>query len=116
MDADVRASNAALDLYFRRWRCGKADLRVNAVHLRWCGAAECVRNGVLSRITALHMSHSVVRMARCRVVLVSREPVVVLRVIVIGVGVCVQQRRQRIRRNQRRDEQRRQDTVHTVSL
>ena len=62
------------------------------------------------------MSHPVVRTARCRVVLVSREPVVVLRVIVIVVGVRVQQRRQTGRRNQRRDEQQRQDAVHRLSL
>jgi hypothetical protein len=46
----------------------------------------------------------------------SRQPVVVLRVIVIVVDVRVQQRRQTGRRNQRWDEQQRQHAVHTLSL
>jgi hypothetical protein len=61
---------------------------------------------MLSRIAALEMSHSFVRrMVRWRLVLMSREPVLVLRVAVIAVSVRVQQRRRTERRNQRGDEQ-----------
>ena len=62
------------------------------------------------------MSDTVAWMARCRVVLMRGKAVVVLRVIVIAVGVRVQQRRQTDRRNQRRDEQQREDAVHMPSL
>jgi hypothetical protein len=51
------------------------------------------------------MSRSIVQWARREVVVVSRESVVVLRVIVIAVGVRVQQRRPAGRRDERRDEQ-----------
>jgi hypothetical protein len=71
---------------------------------------------VLSRIAALEMSDSIVAMASGRVVLMSGEPVVVLRVIVIVVGVRVQQRGHARGRNQGRDEQQRQGAVHTLSV
>lgn len=62
------------------------------------------------------MGQSLVRVARGGVVLMRREPVVVLRVIVIAVGVRVQQRHGAGRRDQRGDEQQRQGAVHMPSL
>jgi hypothetical protein len=46
------------------------------------------------------------------VVLVSGKPVMVLRMIVMVVGVGMEQRHHAGRRNQRRDEQRRQGPMH----
>jgi hypothetical protein len=71
---------------------------------------------MISRIAALEMSHPIVRMTWHCIVLMSRKPMMVLRVIVIVVGVRVQQRRHTRRRNQRRDEQQRQGAVHTFSV
>ena len=71
---------------------------------------------MLSRIAALQMRFAVVRSSRWRVVLMSRQPVMVLRVIVIAVGVRVQQRHDAGRRDQRRNEQQRQDAMHMSSL
>ena len=116
MHPDVRVANAALDLYLRTGCCGERELRVSRVHPGRCSANECVRNCVRTRIAALQTSHSVVRMSRWRVVLMRRKAVVVLRVIVLAVGVRVQQRGETGRRNQRRDEQQRQDAVHASSL
>ena len=71
---------------------------------------------MLSRIAAIQVSCPVVRSSRWRVVLMSRQPVMVLRVIVIAVGVRVQQRHDAGRRDQRRTEQQRQDAMHMSSL
>jgi uncharacterized membrane protein len=69
-----------------------------------------------SWIAPLETSQSIVGMACGSVVIMRCGPVVVLRVVVIAVGVRVQHRRPTERRNQRRDEQQRQDAVHTPSL
>lgn len=116
MNTDIRGLNAALDLQYRARGCGERELRVNGVHLSRRGAHEREGHDVLCRIAALEMSRSVIRMARCGVVLVGGQPVLVLWVVVIVVGVGVQQRRHTRRRNQRRDEQQPQSTVHTVSV
>jgi hypothetical protein len=105
VNTNIRVSNAALDLHYRARRCGKGELRVNGVHLWRRGAHEREGHDVLCRIAALEMSRSVILMGRCGVVLVSGQPVMVLGVVVIVVGVRVQQRRHTRRRNQRRDEQ-----------
>lgn len=62
------------------------------------------------------MSRSVVPCPRDELVAVSRESMVVLGMIVIAVGVRVQQRRSADRRDQRRDEQYYQDALHRLSL
>lgn len=77
---------------------------------------EYVRNSVLPRIAALQMSYAVVLMARCRVVLMNGKPVVVLGVIVIVIGMRVEQRRHTERRDQRRNEQQCCGAVHQLSL
>ena len=115
MNMHIGASNAALDLYLRTWRCGEGELRVKGMSLRRCCTGESERNPVLSRIAALQMGHIVVGMAGRGVVLMSREPVAMLRMIVIAVDVRVQQRRHAGRRHQRRDEQQRQHS-HETSL
>ena len=72
---------------------------------------------MLTRIAALHVRHSVLRMRGSNVVvLMSSGPVVVLRMIVGRVGVGVQRRHQAGGRNQRRDERDSQDAVHRISL
>jgi hypothetical protein len=86
------------------------------VYLWWTRTDERERYRVLSRIAALQVGSSVVRMRRLRVVLVGGKPVVVLRMIVIVVDVRVQQRRHAGRRNQRRGKQQRQHAMHTLSL
>jgi hypothetical protein len=115
VNADIRVSNAVLDLYLRSGRCGEGELRVNSMHLRRDCTDERKRNRVPSRIAARQVSSPIVRMRRLRV-LVSGKPVMVLRMIVIGVGVGVQQGHHAGSRNQRRDEQQRQDAVHELSL
>ena len=116
MNTDICVSHRVFDDELRAGRSADGELSVGRVHLRWCGRDECVRHRVLSRIAALEMSDAVLRMARRRGVLMRGKTVVVLRVIVIAVGVRVQQRRQTDRRNQRRDEQQREDAVHMPSL
>lgn len=116
MNAEVRISNSPGDLQLWNQRSRRRVLRVNAVHLWWTRTHERERYRVLSRIAALQVSRSVVRMRRPRVVLVGGRPVVVLRMIVIVVGVRVEQRRHAGRHNQRRDEQQHQSAVHQLSL
>jgi hypothetical protein len=60
------------------------------VHLWWSCANEREWNGVLSWIAALQMRNSIIGMGRHCVVLMSRRPMVVLRMIVIVVGMRVQ--------------------------
>jgi hypothetical protein len=112
VNADVCVSNTALDPYLRARRWGKRNLRVSSVYLRRCDADECERNPVLSGIAAFHMSCSVIRMRRLGVVLVKGKRVNVLRMIVVIIGVGVEQRPHAGSRNQRRDEQRCQGAVH----
>jgi hypothetical protein len=90
VNADIRELNAVRELHLRRRRCGQADLRINGVHLWWSGTDERERNGVLSWIAALQMRHSIVWMRRHCVMFMGRQPVVVLWMIVIVVGVRVQ--------------------------
>lgn len=116
MDSDVRKSNAALNRQLHVRYCGGRLLRVRGLQLGRRGTDERAGHRVISRIAALEMSPSVVRMTWRRVVLMRRGPMTVLRVIVAVVGVRVQQRRQARRHNQRRDEQQRQGAVHVVSV
>ena len=116
MNTDVCVSNAALDAHLHAGRCGKRELRVNGVHLRWRGAHERERHDVLSGIAPLQTRRPVVGMARRSVVLVGGQPVVMFGVFVFLVGVRVQHRREARGRHQRRNEQQRQGAVHTVSV
>jgi len=116
VNTDVEVANRALELNFRNCRRREGELRIDDLNLRRRCADERERQDVLSRVAAHQMSRWVIRMVPCRVVLVGGQPVVVLGVVVIVVGVRVQRRRQTGRRNQRRDEQQRQDAAHTVSL
>jgi hypothetical protein len=90
VNANIRVSNGALDLQLRRRRCGQADHRSDGVHLGWRCADEGEWNGVLSWIAALHMRKSIIGMSRQSVMLMDRQPMVVLRMIVIVVGMRVQ--------------------------
>jgi hypothetical protein len=116
VNADIRMSNAALDLHLYPRYCGEGELRVSGVNLRWRGAHERERYDVPRWIAALQMSRSVIRMARCGAVLVGRQPVMVLGVVVILVRVRVEERRYAEHRNQRRDEQHCQRGMHNLSL
>ena len=116
MSTDIRVSNGVLDRHLHAGCGRKGELRVNAVHLWRRGAHEHERHDVLCRIASLQMSRSIIRMARRGVMLVGGQPMVVVGVVVIGVSVSVQQRGYTGRRNQRRDEQQRRGTVHTVSV
>jgi hypothetical protein len=71
---------------------------------------------VVIRIAALQVGHPGLVMRGSGVVLVDSEPVVVLRMIVIDVGVDVRRRRHAGGRHQRRDEQDAQGAVHGISL
>ena len=75
-------------------------------------ADERERYGVLSGIAAFPMGRVVVAVCDDPVMLVSREPVVVLRMIVVVVDVSVQQGHGPRRGDQRRNEQQRQRAVH----
>jgi hypothetical protein len=112
MYADVRVTGAALHSYLRSGCCEDREFRRRRVHPRRCAANECVGNHVLSRVAAFETSRCVASTARRRVVLMSRKAVMVFGMIVIDVGVRVQQRHDPERRNQRGDEQQRQDAVH----
>lgn len=105
MNPDVRRAHVARDADVGPGRRRGREFRVRGVRLQRRGANECVRNRVLSRIAVLETSRSVVSCARDELVAVSRESVVMLRMIVIAVGVRMQQRRPAGRRDQRRDEQ-----------
>lgn len=105
MNTNIPVLDAALDLHGRAWGCGESELRVDRAHVWRRGAHEGERHDVLCRIAALETGRCVIRMARCGVVLVGGQPVLVLRVAVIVEGVRVQQRRRTRRHHQRRDEQ-----------
>ena len=113
VNADVSVSNPVLDLNLHARCCGENELRVNRVRLWRRGAHNHEGHDVLCRSAALQMRRSVIGMVRRRVVLVGRQSVVVLRVVVIVVGVRVEQGRDARRREQRWDEQQRQGAVHT---
>jgi hypothetical protein len=114
MNANVGGSNDALELSLRFWRRRQADVRVDGVHLRRSCAQERERHEVSPRIAALQMRTSVRVIRHERAMLVESRPVVVLRMIVMAVGVSVQQRRHAGRSHQRRDEQPGQDALHSV--
>jgi len=116
VNTNIHVSNAVLEDHLRGGCCGEGELRITGVHLWRRGTHERERHDVLCRVAALQMCRSVIRMARFGVVLVDGQPVVVLGVVVIVVGVRVQQRRHTRRHHQRRDEQQRQGAVHTVSV
>ena len=90
MDADVRASNAALDPNLWSRRCGEANLRVNGVRQRRGCADGGEPHRVLSRVAALHVSRAGAGIGGRPVMLVGCQPVVVLRMIVAVVDVGVQ--------------------------
>jgi hypothetical protein len=62
------------------------------------------------------MGNSVIGMGGHAVVHMGRQPMVVLGMIVIVVGVRVERGHSAGHPNQCRNEQQRQDTVHTISL
>ena len=82
------------------------------MHLGRSCADERERYGVLSRIAAFQMRRVVVAVCDDPVMLMSCDPVVVLRMIVVVVDVSVQQGQRPRRRDQRRNEQQRQRSVH----
>ncbi len=93
MNADLRISNSRFDLQLWTQRCRLDNLRINGVGLWRSCADERKRNAVLSRFAVLQPNQPLVRMTWSRIVHMSRKSVVVLSVIVIVVGVGVQQRR-----------------------
>lgn len=116
MNADICVPHAPVGLHIRIRRGADGELRVSRVDGGRRGTHERVRNRVSSWIAPFQMSPPVVRMGRRHFVLMRRESVVMLGVIVIAVGVRVERRRQGERRKERRDEQQRQDAVHSPSL
>ena len=91
MHTDVAVANAALDLYLRVACYGQRELRLACVHVRRCGTDEYVRNRVPSWIAPLATSQSLVGLVRRGFVLMRGEAVVMLDVIMIAVGVHVEQ-------------------------
>lgn len=116
MHADIRVSNRSFDPPLWNQRRRYPDRCVCSVHERWSGTHEREGHRVPPWIAALQVTAAIFRMCRLRVVLVGGKPVMVFRVIVIVVGVGVQQRRHARGRNQRRDEQRCQGAMHTMSV
>lgn len=112
MNTHIHISNGGFDLQLWHERNRWPDLSVNGVDQRWICTDECGRDRVLSRIAALQVSRSVVRMRWLRVVLMSGKPVMVLRMIVIRVVVGVQQGHRAGRRNQCRNEQQCEGAMH----
>ena len=112
MNADIRISNNPFDLQLWNQRSRRSDPRVSSVQVRWTRTDERERNRVRSRIAALQVSRSILRIRWLRVVLMSGKPVMVLRMIVVVVDVGVQQGHRARRHNQRRDEQQRQQAIH----
>jgi hypothetical protein len=90
VNADIRVSNGAFDLQLGHRRCDQADYRLDSVHLCGSGADERERNDMLSWIAALQVRNPIVSMGRHHLVLMGSEPMVVLRMIVIVVGMRVQ--------------------------
>lgn len=112
MNTDIHTSNDGFDLQLWHERNRWPDLSVNGVDLRWIRTDECERDRVPSRIAALQVSRSVVRMRWLRVVLMSGKPVMVLGMIVIRVVVGVQQEHRTGGRNQCRNEQQCEGAMH----
>jgi hypothetical protein len=102
---NVGVPNAARDLWLRARRRGKRDLRVASRYL-WRGSAdECVGDRVVAGIAPLQNSCPVLIRNGRSVVVMRRQPVVVLWMVVIVVHVGVQRRHDTPRREERRDEQ-----------
>jgi len=116
VSTDVSVASGALEPNFRNGRGRQHELRVDEVNLRRRCGDEREGQDVLSRGAALQLSRSVIRLAPRGLVRVGGQPVVVLGVVVIAVGVRVQPRRQAGGRSQRKDEQQRQDAAHPLSV
>ena len=112
MNTDIRISNGGFDLHLWHERNLWPDHSVNSADLRWIRADERDRDRVISRIAALQVSRRVVGMRWLRVVLVSGKAVMVLRMIVIGVIVGVQQGHRAGRRSQCRNEEQCEGAKH----
>jgi hypothetical protein len=111
MNPDIRVSNDACYMGLRIGRRRQAHLSVDGSHLRRSRTDDSERKGVPARIAALKMSESVAGRSWRLVVFMGREPMVMLRMVVICVGVSVQRASAR-HRDQRRDEQRSDGAVH----
>jgi hypothetical protein len=116
VNTNIHISNGGFDLQLWHERNLWPDFSVHGVHLRWIRTDECERDRVLSRIAVLQVSRPVAWMRWLRVVLMSGKPVLVLRVIVIGVVVDVQQGHRAGRCDQYRNEQQCEGAMHNVSL
>jgi hypothetical protein len=105
-----------LDLELRRWPSAKTDISVETMRLRRSCTDECERDCVRSRIAAFQMRRGVFAVCDHAVMLVSGEAVVVLGVIVVVVGVGVQQGHRARCGDQHQNEQQRHRAVHNMSL
>jgi hypothetical protein len=113
VNPNVRVQRCERVLELRRQCPWNVDVRVERMHLGRRGADERKRCGVLSGIAAFQMGRLVFAVRGDTVMLVSREPVVMLGVIVVVVDVGVQQGHCPRRDNQRRNEQQRQPAMHS---
>ena len=113
MHADICASHAALDQSRRGGRPGERELRVSSVQLRRRRADERERNRVPSRIAALQVGTSAVGVSGQLLMAMGCQPVMMFRMIVVVVHVNMQRGHDAGRRYQSREEQQREDAVHS---
>lgn len=112
MNANICWLRWELDLQLRRWRYRRIDVDVETMNLRRSCTDERVRYRVFSGVASFQMRRAVRAVCDDTVMIVSRETVVVLRVIVIVVDVGVQHRHCPRGGHPRRNEQQRQRTAH----
>ena len=112
MSTEVRVPNGALGPGLRNRQVGKHELRIHDLHLRRRRAQIHERHHMRSRIAMPKASRSLPGVTVGHLVLVGRQPVVVLWVIVPIVGMRVQRGGDSRRRDHRSDEKQRQRAVH----
>ena len=112
MNPSIGWRRCQVDLELRRQRFQSTDVGFETMHVGRSWTRERERYRVRSRIAAFQMRRTVLVIGDDTVMLVRRETVVVLRVIVVPVDMGVQQGYCPRRRDQRRNEQQRQRTVH----
>lgn len=117
MNPDIALLDTDPDLRVRTHRRGRVNVRVNRIDLCWCGADERERDRMARRIAALEPDAFLVRLRRRRtVVLMGRQPMVMLGVIVIGVDVDVPRRPAGAGRREGETEHHRDEAMHRMSL
>jgi hypothetical protein len=111
--ANVRIPDRRFDPQLRSQRRRQDSRRLDGMGPWRRRAGEREGNGVLCRLTFVQTCGAPGAARRRPVVVMGGQPMLVLGMLVIPVDVGMQRKRHARRGDQRRDEQQRQDAVHT---